>query len=370
MACRIGRSHAVPGASDSRLRRFAVAAVVAAWMAFAPGDAAAFDPYVVDPLVVSVLADDAAAAKEEAFAQALDQGLERVLRRVASSADRARLPAPTPAIAERLLDRIQIRSERVGQTGYRATFTAAFAPLAVRGFLARHGARAVDTPAPQILLIPVHVDDGIPIWWEGAEAWAAALSGIAFEDGLTPARLPSNTRSDLASSTARILAADHATLASFRLRYRTQGVVAALAETVPGRDRVLLTLIGEDAAGPIDRHFEVASGGLPAAAARLAEVLSDRWKSAIAGTPQHLAPERPALAVRVVLHDGERQWSEIQRRLEESGQVLGVSVEHGGSASLNVLIWHVGEPDRLAVRLAAYGLDLFPAGGAWVLQSY
>lgn len=356
---------------DSRFSRYAPVLAGAVLASFLTGISAnAFDPYVVDGLQVSVEAASAVEAKDEALTVAVSRGLERVLDRVTRPADRRRLPARGNALADQLLDRLSIESERFGPTVYSASFRVAFSPLAVRGFLHGHGAAVIDRPAPPVLLVPVHEHDAIPLWWEAADEWAAALAGVSFEDGLTPARMPDNSSADRRESRERLLAADRVTLGDFRVRYRTQGVVVAVARTVPGRDRVGLSLIGEDAAGFVDHSEELASGGLVAAAERVAELLSVRWKSALAGQPRPQADELSAFPVRVLLPGGRQEWEEIERRLSASGQLAGLAVERTSATSFDVTIWHSGGRRELATRLMRHGLDLFEAGDLWLLQSY
>jgi hypothetical protein len=351
-------------------RRAAIVPAVGLMLAVAIPDANAFDPYIVDRLAISADADSAVAAKDEALSKAVSEGLSRVLKRITRAVDRTALPAPGQTMAERLLDRLSIESERVGPTSYAAEFRVAFSPVAVRGFLRRHGAAVIDRPAPPILIIPVHEHDGIPLWWEAAEEWAEALRAVAFEDGLTPARLPDNTPADRRASRERLSAAERVTLGDFRVRHGVQGVVVALARTVPGRDRVTLSLTGEDATGRIEITEELTSGGLSAAAQGLADTLSERWKATVGVAPAEQGSELSAFSVRILLHDGEREWARIQRRLTASGVISGLAVEHSNSRGIDVTIWHGGGREELAERLYRHGFDLFEAGGIWLLQSY
>jgi hypothetical protein len=356
---------------DSPYRRVA-AALTGAMMAFLPAASAQaqFDPYVVDRLAVSAEAGDAVAAKDEALAEAVSEAFGRILDRVTVAAERRGLPPVGPATSDQFLDRLSIHSERVGPQSYAAEVSVVFSKLAIRGFLAQHGVRAVDEPAPPVLLIPVLVEDGIPLWWDAAEGWAKALANIRFEDGLTPVNLPGNTPADRTERMDRILSADRVTLGNFRVRYRTHGVVTVVAEPTRGRDRVRLRLIGEDAAGPLDLEAMVAAGGLPAAGERVRAILSERWKDAMRGVTGAQLAEARALAVRVLLHGGEAEWTDIRRRLEASGLLQGIAVESTSPNSVSVLVWHDGQPADLADRLTRHRLDLFEAGGAWLLQSY
>ena len=371
------------------------AVVLAAGLALASSSApaAAFDPYIVKDLDISIEADSAVEAKDEALSRAAAEGLELVLRRITRQADRARLPAPAANIAEPLLDRLAIVSERVGTITYSGRFRADFSRPAIRALLSRHGVPAIDQAAPEILIIPVIETSGQSLWWADAAPWADALAATRFEDGLTPARLPTNSRSDLAADRDGAMTGDPATLGDFRLRYGTHAALVAVVRFDPDDAPFALRLVGEDAAGFIDKEEAIGSADLAAAARRVADMLSGRWKAVLAGDRVSARPPiapsgaGPAAAtartetaaagspgshldVRVLLHGGDREWRDIQRRLAASRAVTVVAARPAGPRAVELTLRHDGDPRRLADALAAHGLDLFEAGGRWLLQSY
>lgn len=350
---------------DSR----AVAAVLAVLALLAvPAGAGTFDPYVVRGFTAEAVAASGAEAKEAAIAAAVAEGFAVVVGRVASRQAAERLASPDKAMG--FLDFLSIGTERVGPAAYRASIDLHYSQIAVRGYLQRSGVEVVDEPAPPVLLIPVLVEGGIPLAWERAAAWTAALEAVDFTAGMTPVALPRNSREDKREQLARLMDGDRVSLDTFRVRYRVHGVVVAVAETVAGRERVSVRLAGEDGAAPIAEAMEVETGGLEAAAKALARLLSERWKANAGGTLMVSTGTGAALPVRVLLQGGDGEWEGIRDRLQASGAVSGVSVESAGGTAMNVLLWHDGEPGALAARLSAEGLDLFEAGGGWLLQSY
>ena len=331
--------------------------------------AEALDPFTIEGLEIRIEAEDAVKAKEEALSRATQEGFAKVLNRVTASEAREGLTGISARQAENLLDRLSIDSETVGPSTYRARFTVAFSPMAVRGYLAARNVSVFDEPAPPVLMIPVLVEDGIPLWWDAAEPWVSALDNVRFEEGLTPVRLAEGNRADRAESRERILRGDRLTLQDFRLRHGTHGAVVVKARRAPGRERTELSVVGRDAAGPVDLT-ETLHGTLDKAADQVAALLSERWKTGVGEDRPPVPAERPPLAVRVLLHDGAEEWAGLRRRLEESGALDAVAVESIDQRSANILVWHAGDARDLAAALERHRLDLFEAAGTWLLQSY
>ncbi len=326
-----------------------------------------FDPYLVADIRVSAIAGDAVAAKRKALDEALVLSAGKVLRRVAANGDPPGISAET---AEHLLSSYENSAEQVGTTGYSATFAMTYSPMLVRGFLARHGIGVVDQPAPAVLLIPVVVTDGAEHWWEEAREWSTALAAIDMEDRLTPVRLPVNTAQDMAARHDRLIEGDYLTLGEFRVRYRAHSAVIARLDRTSGGEGMLLGLSGEDAAGPIDLTVEVPKGGLEAAARTVADILAERWKSVAMGKGTIGLALGNSLPVRVLLAGGPEDWEALKRRLETSGAVNGLAVEGMTGSEANVVIWFTGSIEALPARLSGAGVDLFEAGGAWLMQAY
>lgn len=352
------------------LRQTLATLVVACWLAVPASGLDLldrFDPYVVEDIEVSAVAADAVLAKKQALDQALTESANRVMRRVVAEG-----PPPdlTPEQAEGLLASLENSAESVGPTGYAATMTITYSPMLVRGFLAKRGVAVVDEPAPPVLLIPVVVEEGVQRWWDEAADWTVALAGLDMADRLTPIRVAGGTAQDRAARRELLLAGDHILLGEFRVRYRVHSAVIVRLDRVPGEEGMLVSLAGEDGAGFVDLTLEVPAGGMPAAAEQVADALSQRWRGVAAGKGNVGVAFGNSLPVRALLNGGPADWDLIRGRLEKSTAITGLSVEAIGGSQANIVIWFAGDPTDLPARLAAAGLDLFEAGGAWLLQPY
>ena len=214
------------------------------------------------------------------------------------------------------------------------------------------------------------VQDGTERWWGEAGDWAAALNGLDMEDRLTPIRLPANTVEDESIRHELLLSGDYMTLTDLRIRYGTQSAVVARLDRGAEGQGMLVGLLGEDAAGPVDLTVEVPSGGLDAAANRIADLLAERWRKVAMGQGTTGLAVGNSLAVRALLGGDPQDWEVLRQRLEASGAVSGLAMEGMNGSEANIVIWYTGRLSDLPARLSGKGLDLFEAGGGWLLQSY
>ncbi len=345
-------------------------------------------PYTVTGLTVSAEAEDGVKAKEKAISQAMAEALRQVIGRIGVG---DKLPSPNARQAEVMALSFSFESEVIGATRYQASITVRFDPEAVRHYLSSHGVRYVDEPAPQILIVPVLVEQGVPRLWEEAKPWADAIAADNPGSGLAPARLPENGRGDHEMDPDYLMSLARLETTELRMRYRAHSVLLAIAEPKDGSVR--LTLRGEDAAGLVDTSMNV-SGGLDAAAATLVGALQTRWKRVMggggiaAGPPPAAAPSEgalrgsvgsretsaaaarlPGIHVRVILRRDD-DWRDIRSRIERAGGISGLSLDHIEPGLAEIRIWPTGSPDELAGRLGRQGLDLFRAGQTWMLQGY
>ncbi|MEO1199851.1 MAG: DUF2066 domain-containing protein [Pseudomonadota bacterium] len=305
-------------------------------------------------------------AHELAYQEALGLGLERVMRRVASISALESVMPPAREIIETMLIGVEAVSQRTVLGRHEAVFNVRFAPDAVRDWLGQQGIATVEGAAPPVLVVPVLIEDRTPLFLDDASDWRATLLGAGFEDALVSMLAPKGTREDRRMRFDDLRRGDRLALDILRLRYRAAGAVVVEAELLPGRDAVLLSLIGEDAAGPISETLTVFEGGLSAAGEAVWHRLDARWKEA--------GPRRTALVrmaedfvrfLPVQIADGvDMAW--LTERLARSTAITSVGPLPEASGE-GLLLWHTGDTDLLKRRLAVLGLVLEERDGLWGL---
>lgn len=350
-----------------------IVAALPVFMLLAVPVAAAGDDGVFSATVtLSAEAENGVLAKQEVMQAAPSRALERVLRRVISRSAWQDLPDVEPKAVERMIEAIEVRNEVPRPHSYRATLNVRFHPPAIEHLLAGHALRVVDRPAPPILIVPILVDDGVPLAFDNAGVWRQALEDGRPQDILVSALFPKNSYQDREARISLVRSGDMVTLDFFRIRYRTAGAVVVEAERVSGRDAIAISILGQDASGPARVTEIVAEGGLAAAAEAVWFTLDDRWKETAgrgqgvligasgAGIPQNLVAETgTALDV-----DGSAQLTDKLRR---TTAVRAFSFVGGDAARIR--LWFEGEPDVLVERLAAHGLRLAESPQGWTLSA-
>lgn len=334
--------------------------------------AAAEDGVFNATVTLSAEAENGVLAKAEVMRAAPSRALERVMRRVISRRAWQDLPEVDSEAIVPMIEAIEVREEVPRPHSYRATLNIRFHPPAIEHLLAGNSLRLVDRPAPPILMLPILVDDGVPLAFDDAVVWRQALENGRPEGVLVSAMFPKNSYQDREARISLVRGGDMVTLDYFRIRYRTTGAIVVEAERVSGRDAIAVSILGRDAAGPARVVEIVAEGGLEAAAEAVWFALDDRWKETAGrgqghvigvsstGMPQNLVAETsPAFGA-----DGSAQLAE---RLRRTTAVRAFSFV--GGEALKVRLWFEGEPDVLVDRLAAHGLRLAESPKGWTLST-
>lgn len=256
----------------------------------APGQAGArgTDMFLVEGLRVEQRAENAVAAKEQALDELYVRALSTLFRRLARSADLARLPVPTRDRAASLMAYMKIEEEQARGTRYAVVGALRFEPVLVRRVFERAGVRIHTRPGPDTLLVPIHVTAGEARAYSGASAWSSALAGQIHEPWLVRLKLAQGTRQDLLEPVRRLREADRVSLSYLRVRYGTQGaMIAEYTDAAEGRP-AMLRLAGDTGAGWFDTTVPVAgdiADPMAHAAGLIPALLDDNWKAAQTGGP-------------------------------------------------------------------------------------
>ena len=325
-------------------------------------------------VTLSAEAENGVLAKADVMRAAPSRALERVMRRVISRGAWQDLPEVDPETIEKMVEVIEVRAEVPRPNSYRATLNIRFHPPAIEQLLAGNALRFVDRPAPPILILPILVEDGVPLVFDDAGIWRQALEDGRPDDVLVSALFPKDSHQDREARVSLLRAADGVTLDFFRIRYRTIGTVVVEAERVSGRDAITVSILGRDAAGSARVVETVARGGLAAAAEAVWFALDDRWKEnagrgpgvivSSAGMPQDLVANAEAWAEAWGDVDGSALLADKLRRATAVRAFSFV-----GGQSSKVRLWFDGDPDLLVERLAAQGVRLVERPGGWALSA-
>jgi Uncharacterized protein conserved in bacteria (DUF2066) len=351
----------------------------------------ATDAFTIANYPVEAADSNAVAAKEKALADGQKSAFRSLLKRivpVTAYKQISRLSSVKPAD---MVSGVSVRSERNSSTEYIASLDFSFQPDAVRSALKREGVPFVETQAEPVILIPV-IRQGNP-----AEAktdsgpWRAAWSGLDLVHTLTPVKLD-DLKPVIHSDTVKMLSeGDDNGLRILSSEYGNSRIVLAIFETDLSAKKVLVTLTGQDAVGPLllKRTYRVSGGDLgytaELAAVVALGVLEGRWKATKSGanaSEQAALPSAapawqadaapPAAAGESVAFVAEfnslEQWNEIRTQLLDTPGVDNVSILTMTARSADVGLQFPGGTQGLANAVGARGLSLLNNGTSWVLR--
>jgi hypothetical protein len=297
-----------------------------------------------------------------------------LISRLADYRSAARIPDLPAEQVERLVSDIDVRGEGVSGTSYVATFGVTFSERAIVGLLRQHGVTPIVDRGPEILIVPVFVEDGAAMTTD-RNPWRNALASLDLTHTQVPAKL-APTRGDVTAAIAKAYFANPASgMATLKLQYKTPQIVMALAEPDSGGDSLTVRLVGNDALGLflLQRKVKARDGIDEAAlqsAARLAfETLQQRWKLtrgspavATAAARSHesdeVSPAGELVSIEVTAEfSGLKEWQAIRTRLQSVPGVQHWNLRSVNPRSAEIGLDFPGGPERLAEMAESRGLS-------------
>ena len=148
-------------------------------------------PFTVANIAAEAEAGDSVEAKKVATQNAEMRAFRLLLSRILDFRAKPRIPELPPADVERLISGIETRGEGVTSTSYSATFGVSFSERSITALLSHNGAVPILDRGPEILIVPVYIQDGTAAASD-RNPWRGALLGLDLSHALVPPRsLPS-----------------------------------------------------------------------------------------------------------------------------------------------------------------------------------
>ncbi len=332
-------------------------------------------PYTVANVRAAAEAADAVEAKKAATASAESRAFHTLVTRLADFRAQQRIPdLPVPDI-ERLVSDLDVRNEGVSATSYVASFEIRFSERAINALFAQYGVVPVLDRGPEILIVPVYIEEGAARTAD-RNPWSSALRSLDLAHALVPAKV-APVRGDLTAAIANAYAANPGpSVETLKSQYRASQVMLAVAELEAGGDTLGLKLIGRDALGLFNVQREVRNRDgvdepLLDLAARVAfDTVQERWKltrdayAGVAasgdpsGTPAAYPPASgaPSAVLITALYSGLREWQTIRGKLQGLPGVQNWDLKSVNPRSAQIGFDFPGGAERLTVIAASQGL--------------
>jgi hypothetical protein len=361
--------------------RIAGFAMAAALMLAGPGFAQQRAPsvFTVSNVKAEAEAANAVDAKKLATEAAETRAFRRLISRLGDLRSQSRIHDLQTAQLERLISDIEVRNEGVSQTSYVATFGITFSERNVLALLGQYGVKPVLDRGPEILIVPVYIEDGAARTTD-RNPWRSALAGLDLTHALLPAKV-APARGDITAGIANAYAGNPAaSIETLKSQYGATQLLLAVAEVDGGGDALTLKLAGSDAVGLFSLQRKLKSGdgvdeSLVQDAARLAfETVQQRWKltreratqaayrapaASDDAPPSYASRGGDAASIQVTAEfSGLREWQTIRQRLQSIPGVQNWDLRSVNPRSAEIGLDFPGGAERLAEMAASQGLSV------------
>lgn len=350
--------------------------------------------YTVGSYPVEATDKNAVAAKDKAVADGQKAAFRALLKRIVPVTAYKQISRLSAVNAADMVSGFAVRSERNSTTEYIASYDFSFQADAVRSALQSQGVPFVDTQADPVIVIPVMAQGNPPETKSDTGNWRGGWKGLDLANTLTPVTLDTLKPVIHADTIKMLVNGDDNGLRIMQREYNSQRVVLAMFETDLAAKKVVVTLAGQDAAGPLllKRTYRVSDGDFAYtsefAAVVALGVLEGRWKvvktNAGGGTiDAAYEPEQPAWSAGdpfstvatgdpvnfMVEFNSPSQWNDIRTQILDTPGVDGVNISAATERNVEVALRYPGGAQALANAVGARGLSLINVGSGWVLRS-
>ena len=148
---------------------------------------------------VDATAASANAAREAARVEGQRHAFAALMERLTLARDRGKIPAPTDALLNDLVQGFEVANERRSTVRYLATYTFQFRADMVERMLRDKGVPFAETPSKPLLVLAVNDAASGPVSWSEPNPWRDAWTAASLPQGLVPLALPRGDAADVAA---------------------------------------------------------------------------------------------------------------------------------------------------------------------------
>jgi hypothetical protein len=349
--------------------------------AYAGADA----PYTVANYPVDATAANAVAAKDQALAEGQQAAFRSLLKRIVPVTAYKQLTKMVGVKAADLISGVAVRSERNSATDYIANLDFSFQADGVRAALSSQGIPFIDEQAPAVTVITSQLQGNPPTASNDTSLWRHAWTGLDLQHTITPVIIQDLKPTIHADTVAMLLAGDDNGLRILNDEYGTTLIVMAVCETDISAKKLIVTLAGRDAVGPLllKRTYPILNGDLDytsqLAAVVALGILEGRWKAVKSqGREVAASSDTPVWAAStsgngedvsfVAQFVNSTQWDQIRTKLLDTPGVDALEISSVSDRNADVSLKFPGGARSLANALGSRGLSLVDTPEGWFLR--
>ena len=197
----------------------------------APTQSMAADPaFTITDVNVDVTSDNAAKAREEAFAQAQYSAFRQLADRLLSKEEIAGFQMPDVSTISTLINDFEVTNEKLSPVRYVGTYTFSFKDKEVRKYLNMQNMSFTDVASKPVLVLPFYDAGGKTVLWDDSNLWMKAWAQNKTFQGLVPVMIPIGDLQDVADiDGSQPLTYDNDKMQNMIDRYNTREALIVIA---------------------------------------------------------------------------------------------------------------------------------------------
>ncbi|MCB9988496.1 MAG: DUF2066 domain-containing protein [Rhodospirillales bacterium] len=322
------------------------------------------DAFTVTGVHVDVTADDAVAAREQAFQKAQVQAFQELAARLLTDAQAAALTPPAPDVVSSLIQDFEITEERLSAVRYVGTYIFRFKNDAVRKYFSGYGVSYTDVSSKPVLILPFYQWGTRMVIWEDNNPWRQAWNRSGAGYGLVPVVVPIGDLQDVAAiNDDTMLTYDAQKMAEMMERYGTgDGVIVLAAPEPEGAETpagLNITIYRTELIRPVfvqNFHVNAPEDGdvFAAAVMGVRRALQKDWKDKTlveSNLPQNSLKAR-------VRYSSMKEWVDTQKSLRSVQGVSDVKLQSLTPRQADIELVYRGTEDRLRLALEQADMTL------------
>ena len=336
--------------------------------------AQADDLFTVEAVKVDVTAENALAARDQAFIKAQEEAFKALAQRMLSETGSESVAVPEASIISTMIQDYEITEEKLSAVRYIGTYTFRFRDSAVRQYFQGSNARYTDVSSRPVLVLPFYQSGPRALLWSPYNPWIQAWNRADNLTGLVPVMVPLGDLEDVKDiGEDEALTYNQIGLERILKRYETgEGVVAIAVPDAnlalvsrdedPATGAMAINIYRTDRDGPekVQQIILTATSGqnraqfLDLAVKKVHAALQSDWKQKTMVEP---AAQKNMIQVRVAINNLE-EWSRTQKALERVAGINEIMLRSLSPRAARVDLVYQGDESRLRLALEQANMTL------------
>ena len=348
-------------------RLFFLFALVVMFVAHAATLVRANELYIVRDIAVDVSDVSAVVARQKAIREAQILGFYRLLRRITLQQDHDRLPRPSFADIQPMIDSIEIEDEKTSPTRYLANITVNFNQDVLREFLSSRSIGFLEVSPPTTLVLPLYFDGTERSLWRDINSWWSAWRNLDTNFLSISYLLP---LADLEDRSILPIDAidDTSRLAQLARRYEADRILIAQMRpdnTRVGVDVSVYRILPENSEVQRFAQFNFVTANMDKAVADITIQIEQNWKKLSIQAQD--APSTFRLRARF---ESIQEWTQIRKQLETAPYIRTLQVEEMNIHNAWLQIGFNGKGKTLVDGLRRNGFLVSQESNIWTLRLF